>query len=362
MLPAFSEQASRGYAATVGYKYFNSFYKAGLMTKEQVYLAAKKFTENTMFQFAASDRALLLQGPVGQAWGLFKNWTMHFIGWQMEYLNAGLKHNCWAPYMYSNLATSMLGGLGASEVGSVFERFAEWAGDDKMSNLLYDRWGDTAGSNMLLYGLPGAFGYSLQNQVNSPFTDPGEEAQRFMSFVYGSRLKALWSAAQKGIDYWQTSGENPAASKDFYNQLTRAFAPKMFYRSGQLVEDSLYSLSTGTKIVEGLSLMEQMMYKYFNLPSIRIQKGMEISNEIWRDKEKRAALTSKYSEAMANALDSGDGRLMYRVIEHALVDGVDVPSIVNGAQKRIKNSYLTPLERNTDYYGVWGTTAGVLGL
>ena len=361
MLPSFSEQASRGYAASVGYKFFNSMAKSGMLSKDQVYLAAKKFTENTMFQFAASDRALVLQGPVGQAWGLFKNWTMHYVGWQMEYLGAGLKHGCWAPYMYSNLATRVLGGLGSSEVGSLVERFAEWAGDDKMSNLLYDRWGDTTGSQMLLYGLPGAFGFSLQGQVNSPFRDPGEEIQRFMGFVYGNRLKAAWNALGKGIDVWQTSGQNPATNRDFQYQLARAFAPKAIYRQMQFDGDRLLN-SRGALAVGDLGGFESAMYKYFNLPSVRIDQGLEISNQIWKDKDKRAQLTSKYSEAMAEAIQSEDGRLMYRVIERALVDGVDVPAVIDAAQTKIQNSLLTPLERNRDYYGVWGSTGMMLGL
>ena len=362
MLPQFSEQASRGYAASVGYKFFNSMAKEGLLSKEQVYLAAKKFTENTMFQYAASDRATVLQGPVGQAWGLFKNWTMHYVGWQMEYLSAGMKHGCWAPYMYSNLATSALGGLGSSEVGALVERFAEWAGDDKMSNLLYDRWGDSTGTNLLLYGLPGAFGFSLQGQVNSPFKDPGEEAQRFLGFVYGNRLKAIWRAAQAGIDAWQTGQQNPVLNKDFQTQLARAFAPKMFYRQMQMDGNNLMNLSTGTMAVPDLSAMEQGAYTMFNLPSMRIAKGLEISHQIWKDKDLRAALTAKYSDAMANALESEDGRLMFRIIERALVDGVDVTSIIDAAQTRLRNRMLTPLERNTDYYGVWGSTAMNLGL
>lgn len=362
LLPSFSEQASRGYAATVGYKLFNSYYKAGLMTKEQVYDAAKKFTENTMFQFAASDRARILQGPVGQAWGLFKNWTMHYVGWQMQYLEAGLKYGAWKPYMYSNLATTMLGGMGSSEIGATLERFTEWASDEKMSELLYDRWGDGVGSSMLLYGLPGAFGFSLQGQVNSPLRDPGEEAQRFMGMVWANRLQSLWKTAEQGIEFYSTTGRNPAQDEAFRAQLARAFAPKMIYRSMQMTNDALYSLSTGTKVVGDLGKVEQLAYQYFNLPSIRISQGLEISSQIWKDKQKRATLTSKYSEAMADALSSQDGTLIYRVIERALVDGVDIQNVIDAARTRLQNEELTPLERNTDYFGVYGITAGMLGL
>lgn len=360
MLPSFSEQASRGYALSVGYKYFNSLAKAGMLSKDQVYSAARKFTENTMFQFAASDRARILQGPVGNAWGLFKNWTMHYVGWQMQYMEAGLKYGAWKPYMYSNLATSLLGGMGSSEIGASLERFTEWATGDKMSNLLYDRWGDGAGSSFLLYGIPGAFGLSLQSQVNSPFRDPGEETQRFMGFVWGNRLKYLWNSLDSAIDYYATTGKNPANDQNFQREILRALAPKMFYRTAQTVGDTLYSLS-GSKLLD-LSPIERMAYTYFNLPSTRIDQALSISNAIWKDKEKRGELTSRYSEVMTNALQNGDGRLMYRILQRGLADGVDLGGVMDGANKRLENRYLTPLERNTDYYGVWGSTAGALGI
>ena len=361
MLPTFSEQASRGYALTVGYKLFNSMAKAGMLSKEQVYSAAKKFTENTMFQFAASDRAKILQGPVGQAWGLFKNWTMHYVGWQMQYLEAGLKYGAWKPYMYSNLATSLLGGAGSSELGATMERFVEWGSGDKMSNLLYDRWGDTAGSNMLLYGIPGAFGFSLQSQVNSPFRDPGEETQRFMGFVWGSRLKALWNSMDSAIDYYASTGKNPAGDKNFQLTLARALAPKMLYRQTQIVNDTLYSGTTRTKILE-LTPLENLAYSFFNLPSTRIDQAFKISREIWKDKDKRSALTQRYSTVMADALAEGDGELMFRLVQRGLADGVDIGSVMSGANKRLENRMMTPLERNTDYYGMYGLTASALGI
>lgn len=349
-LPSFSEQASRGYALTVGYAYFDSIAKAtGQLTKEQVYSGARRFMENTMFQFAASDRAKILQGPVGQAWGLFKNWTMHFVGWQLEYLNAGLKYNCWAPYMWSNVATSVLGGLSASELGAVAQGFAEWGSEQKLQELLYENWGDGLGSSSLLYGVPGAFGISLKSQINSPFRDPGEETMRFMGMVWGNRLASLWKAAGAGFDYWSTSGENPAQSEAFQLQLSRALAPKMIYRSMQVVGDSLYGLNRN-KIIEGLSPMEALAYQYFNLPSIRIEQGFEISNEIWKNKEKQSALTAKYGEAMADALDAQDGRLIQKIVSRAIADGVDVQNMMKSANKRLEGRMLTPLERNTQYY------------
>lgn len=361
MLPTFSEQASRGYALTVGYKYFNSLAKAGLLSKDQVYSAAKKFTENTMFQFAASDRARILQGPVGGAWGLFKNWTMHYVGWQMQYLEAALKHGAWKPYMYSNLATSLLGGMGSSELGATMERFVEWGTGDKMSNLLYDRWGDSTESNMLLYGIPGAFGFSLQSQVNSPFRDPGEETQRFMGFVWGSRLKALWNSVDSAIDYYASTGKNPAGDINFQNAIARAIAPKMLYRQTQVVNDTLYSGTTRTKVAD-LTPIESFAYQFFNLPSTRIDQAFQISREIWEDKDKRSQLTSRYSTIMADALEKGDGQLMFRLIQRALADGVDVGGMMSGANKKLENRNLTPLARNTDYYGMYGLTASELGL
>lgn len=53
---------------------------------------------------------------------------------------------------------------------------------------------------------------------------------------------------------------------------------------------------------------------------------------------------------------------MFTIVQRALLDGVDVGNMVDSAQTRLENRQLTPLQRNVDYYGVWGTTAGELGL
>ena len=65
---------------------------------------------------------------------------------------------------------------------------------------------------------------------------------------------------------------------------------------------------------------------------------------------------------MAEAIQAGDGEMMFRLTQRAMLDGLDIGGIVDGAQTRLENRYLTPLERNTDWYGIWGTTAGIRGL
>ena len=233
--------------------------------------------------------------------------------------------------MFSNLATTTLGGLGASEMGKVAERFAEWGSDSNMVELLYDSWGNNALSNSALYGIPGMFGVSLQGQVNSPFTDPGEEIQRYMGFVYSNRLKALWNSIGAGVDYYSTTGQSPVKDRMLQMNLARAFAPKMIYRDMQIVGGDLLSASTGSKVVGDLGKAEEIAYKYFNLPSVRIQQGFEISNHIWKDKNKKKELTSKYGKVMADALESSDGTMIQRVMQRALVDGVEMESQIGRA-------------------------------
>ena len=140
----------------------------------------------------------------------------------------------------------------------------------------------------------------------------------------------------------------------------RALSPKMLYRTTQVVNDTLYA-STGTKIAD-LTPLESLAYQYFNITPTRVDQAFKISNEIWRDKDKRAKLTQSYAEVFTNALESGDGKLMFTIVQRALLDGVDVGNMVDSAQTRLENRQLTPLQRNVDYYGVWGTTAGELGL
>lgn len=343
-LPNFSEQASRGYSFSVGYALFDSIAKVtGKLTKDQVYAGARRFMENTMFQFAASDRAKILQGPVGGAWGLFKNWTMHYVGWQMEYMNAALKQNCWAPWLWSNVATSMLGGLGASELGALSESFAEWIGDEKFSKILADNWGQGMTSNAMLYGIPGALGFSLRNQVNSPLGNPGEELQRFMGFVYWNRLKAFGNTARAGIDWFNTTGNHPAQSESFQRQLARAFAPKMMYRQMQLDGETLMT-GNGRKLLDDVGWLEGTLYK-INLPSVRISQAQEANALVWNSNEQKSALTSRYGEAVAQALEMNDGRLLEGLVARVLLDGLDVDNVMKSAQKKIQNKLLSPWEQ-----------------
>ena len=65
---------------------------------------------------------------------------------------------------------------------------------------------------------------------------------------------------------------------------------------------------------------------------------------------------------MSEALEAGDGTMMFRILQRAMLDGVDISGLMNGAQTKLQNRYMSPLERNTDYYGVWGGTAVGLGL
>ena len=360
LLPNFSEQASRGYAFSTGYAFFKSMQKAGAqLTDEQVYAGARKLMENTMFQFGAADKARILQGPVGGAWGLFKNWTMHYVGWQMEYLNAGLKHNCWTPWLWSNVTTSMLGGLGASEIGSLAQRFAEYIGDDKFANQLYDAWGDGTATSFMLYGIPGALGFSLQSQVNSPLTSPADELSHFMGMVWWNRLKALGSTAALGVDWFRVTGDNPASSQAFRRQISRAFAPKMLYRQMQMEGGNLMS-SSGRKVIGDLSGFEQMMYGTFNLPSVRIQQALQVGNEMYENKEAKARLNARYAEGITQALIENDGRLMEQLIQRACADGLDVDSIMKSAQRRMTNVLVGPLESGQTPDEMWTQDLGGL--
>lgn len=358
LLPNFSEQASRGYAFSTGYAFFKSLQKAGAqLTDEQVYAGARKLMENTMFQFGAADKARILQGPVGGAWGLFKNWTMHYVGWQMEYLNAGLKHNCWTPWLWSNATTSMLGGLGASELGSLAEHFAEYIGEDKFANQLYDAWGDGVATSSMLYGIPGALGFSLQSQVNSPLTSPADELSHFMGMVWWNRLKALGNTAAAGVDWFRATGDNPMASQAFRRQISRAFAPKMIYRQMQLDGGTLLS-SSGRKVIGDLSGFEQMMYGTFNLPSVRIQQALEVGNEMYENKEAKAKLNARYAEGIMQALIENDGKLMEQLIQRACADGLDVDSIMKSAQRRMDNVLISPLEAGQAPDAMWTQDLG----
>lgn len=355
----YSEQVSRSFALTVGYAYGNSLNKARMAqgltgwSKDQLYTFARKFCDNTMFQFATADRAKVLQGPVGTTWGLFKNWAMHWVGWEMQYLNAGLKHGQWTPFMLSNAMTGLLGGVGASELGKLGERFYEWASDEKMAQALYDRWDNSPESNLVLYGIPGAFGFSLRNQVTSAFADPGDEASRMLSVASFSRLKALWNALGSGMDYYVSTGDvNFAKDRNFQQQLLRAIAPKNLYRQLQVVDGQIRTMGT-KNLVMSAGPAASFFYKWFNLPSVDIDQAFKISGEIWKDKNARIAATAAASNVLADALETGDSRVIAEVLAQAGAQGLELDSVINAASTKLTNRDTPLLLREHDALMNW---------
>ena len=355
----YSEQVSRAYALTVGYAFGNGLNKARMAegfegwTKDQLYHFARKFCDNTMFQFASADRARILQGPVGTAWGLFKNWGMHWIGWQMQYLDAGLKQGVWAPFMLSNVMTSLLGGIGASEMGAIAEKFYEWASDEKMASALYNEWNQNPLTNFALYGIPGAFGFSLKNQVTSSFVDPGEEAMRMLSVASFSRLKALWNALGAGMDYYVSTGDrNFAKDRNFQQQMLRALAPKNLYRQLQVVDGQIRTMGTKNLIIEA-SPTASFFYKWFNVPSVDIDLAFQASTEIWKSKTKRNEATAAAANVLADALESGDSRVISQVLAQIGAQGLALDSVIESAAKRLSNRNLPLLVREKNNSMEW---------
>lgn len=355
----YSEQVSRAYALTVGYAYGNSLSKARLAqglegwSKDQLYTFARKFCDNTMFQFATADRAKILQGPVGTTWGLFKNWAMHWVGWEMQYLDAGLKYGQWTPFMLSNTMTALLGGIGASEVGKLGERFYEWASDEKMARALYDRWDNSPESNLVLYGIPGAFGFSLRNQVTSAFADPGDEASRMLSVASFSRLKALWNALGSGMDYYVSTGDiNFAKDRNFQQQLLRAVAPKNLYRQLQVVDGQIRTMGT-KNLVMNAGPAASFFYKWFNLPSVDIDQAFKISGEIWKDKNARIEATAAASNVLADALETADSRVIAQVLAQVGAQGLELDSVINAASTKLSNRSTPLLLREHDALMDW---------
>jgi len=87
-LPGSSEKFARGHSFVMGYNLGRDF--LGL-TDDALYHFSKEFTEKTMFLYGTADRARIITGPIGSAFGLFKNWQMHYIGWMGAYTGMAFK-------------------------------------------------------------------------------------------------------------------------------------------------------------------------------------------------------------------------------------------------------------------------------
>ena len=331
------ERWSRVNAFSIGWVMGRDF--MGLSPKTQwssLYRVAKQFADSTMYRYAPADKAMAFGGPAGSIFGLFKQWSMHYIGNMMRYANAAFNHGNFKPLLWSVAGQTALGGVSISPVWAVGEAFNSFVSDEPLMETLYDTFelddGNTLFSDALYYGLPATLGLSLSAQASAPFSDPARDASMIFSMVQLDRASALGRAIGGAGDYMTASGDwNPLTSPRVRDQFYRALAPKTMYRAiAAFSTAGLKSLNTGYPIVEELGIAGKLSYMMGFTPN-EIAKTYEVAGDLRDKKEERARLVSVFGRAYADANIAGDQHEMTRLYTKAQLQGVEWSSVISSS-------------------------------
>ncbi len=346
-MPSFTEKFARGQSFAMGYTLFKDIFR--VQDEELLYQMAKQFTEKTQFMYSTADRANIITGPVGGAFGLFKNWVMHYIGWMMEYTGEGVMRGNWKPLAYMMGGTTAVGGVGALPLYGAADALSQWLSDDSLMVNAYNAFGGKDGelgavADTAFYWLPAMLGFSVQNQVSAPGVDIAQDASRLFSLAYVDRMKYAGQAFGQAIDSWGATGRHPAQDARTRDLMMRAFAPKMLYRTTQAVQDqTLRSLSTGYP-VQDLDLMGRVMYAAGVNP-VTLEKTYAASGELWADADKMKAAVTKYGKAWAEAVAAADNEAVRRVMNRAILEGVDLGTVIKSGKARLAKGKEDMIER-----------------
>lgn len=342
-LPSKSERFARGQAFTSGYLVGKDI--IGLQD-EALYQFARKFTERTMFNYATQDRATLMTGPLGRAFGLFKNWQTHYIFSMMQYADEGYRYGNWSPLLWQMGGTAAVGGVAALPMYAVADSFAKLATDKSLMQSIYGQFGpsdpDSTGgtfSDAIYMGLPAFMGISLTGNAAAPLNDPSRDAAALMSFPQWDRMRRLGVAVGDSIERWAQTGNHPIADPAIRDNFIAALSPKALARSVQITqENALRSLNTGNVILKDMSLAEKMMWQVGLTPR-RVGLAYEAADELWKDQKKKKERTSAYGRMWADAQGNQDWDKLETIRQEVQVLGLDITSVMKSA-----SSYRTKRE------------------
>lgn len=329
-LPANAERLSRAHT-------FTSMWMVGRdhlgMSGEALYQFAKKGTERSMYLYSSADRPRIFTTPMGSAFGVFKNWMMHYIAMMVEYSGEAARGN-FAPLLWQSAGTFAVGGLAATPLYGLADAFSEsFAGQD-VQDYLYENLGEAG--DLAIYGLPAYLtGYAFTSSVSQPGSNPIRDAGFLMDFALLQRASYAGQAFGSAFDVWQATGQNPITDQRVREQLARAFMPTTVYRGMATAEGgAVKSLMTGLPQVKDLSFAEQMMYSMGFTP-VQMEKVLSVANAVQSSNEKRKNAISQNGRLLADALLNGDSMEADRILKMAAYSGLDLSSVMRSAKARM---------------------------
>ena len=341
-----SEMFSRMHAFALGWDVFGRL--LGVADKDLRYQLAKRFVEKTMFGYSQGDRAAIMTGPLGNLWGLWKNWPIHYLGWMLQYAGEGVKYGNWKPLLWMMTGTGVLGGAGALPFVGTYNAISGWMGNEGAMGQIYDAFGGADGTghglaDTVWYGVPSLLGITLQNQLASLLNDPASDATRFVGVAAIDRAAWLGKAIGEGWDKAWATGQNPLADQRTRDLLAKALAPNTLLRLANAVADTSYkSVATGQPLVRWTT-GERVLHSLGFSPT-EMATEMEINRVVWQSKDKMTERVQSLGAAMADALGNGDGRTVERIVRIAVSESVDPGRVLKSATMRMNRGQSTAME------------------
>ena len=336
-----SEQYSRLLAFTTSVRLART---AGLTSQEDIYRVAVKILDDSMYGYRQADKPAWMTGPVGGPLGLFKNWSMNFLGDSMEYSGAAVRGN-WKPLLWQQASIMSIAGIKASPVGLIASAFNEMFSDNDLVQNMYDMLGEEAAGSMA-YGLPMFMGFSLSPQGSAPGANPARDVQSLYEPVIYDRMKALFMAGGEAWTRYNVTGDHPAESPELRRLIAETVAPRTVMRLYQqfMVDDAIASSKTGYPLKKNPSIAERVWYT-MGVTTEDMQKRNHIADVLYKDKARRMALTAGYGEATKDAIEARDWEAYKRLLKRATSDGLDANSVAKSAASRMKQGDLDQIER-----------------
>ncbi len=358
-IPGMTEKGARGHAFTTGHIFFRDVF--GVKDPDLLYKLAKEYTEKTQFLYSVGDRAQLITGPLGNNIGLFKNWVMHYIGWMMAYAGEGISHSNLKPLLFMMAGSGAVGGVGGLVGKGAVDGLAKLLGNDSLLDTVYGTFGTDDGSrplfaDALYYGLPGLLGFSIQNTVQMPFTNPIDDAQFMFTAASWQQGKAMAESIGSAWDVMTKMNKHPAEDPKTRDLLMRAFLPKSIGRTVQsayaMGDGQLISPKTGYPELANMSTGELLFYGA-SMPPTRLAAARELRTQLWEDQEARKNAVATFGKQYEEASMVGNWAEVRDILLRAQAQGLAPDSVIRSGNTRLAEHEKDSLARQFDDELLW---------
>ena len=344
--PAIAERFSRTVSFSAGHLVGSKWFG---LEGEQLYQFAKRATERTNYLYTTADRPRIFTGAFGSSFGLFKNWLAHNIFDWAQYTSEAFARGNWAPLLWATGSNAAVAGVAGLPLYGLADGASRILSNKSIMEHLYSGYApgdDTSRTDALYFGLPAFLGVSFQASASSPFSNPPRDMEFMYSWALIDRMTKIGKFAGYAMDQWYAQGEHPIKSDRTRDLFQYAFSPRVAYKAWSQVEDgALKSIRNGRPLIQGVTENERVANALGFTP-LKIAKAYELSEDLWKEIEKRNALVTTFGEAWYQAQARQDQGAMQEVLAKAMASGVDLSRVFKSASERQRRDSGEEIERN----------------